>query len=278
MPADKVKKFNETTYKQNGKLVTMQNSPALFSTGCAIVIGGSGGIGKGIATLLAQHTPVVVTYRNNADAAKALQLALAKDGRTVEVLQCDTTDIATIDVCFKAAHERFGDIHTVVNAAGSDIRMRFIGDLPIDEWTQVMAADANGFFHLLHHALPYLRKSRGSIVQISSIGLSRWPKKDVLSVAPKAAIEALMQGVAREEGRYGVRAKSVQLGVIDAGIFHRLKGKDFGAGWVAAATENTALKRFGTAHDVAEAVLFLASRQSAYTTGQSLRLDGGFAL
>lgn len=87
-----------------------------------------------------------------------------------------------------------------------------------------------------------------------------------------------MQGVAREEGRYGVRANSVQLGVIDAGIFHRLKGKDFDARWAAAATENTALKRFGTAQDVAEAVLFLASRQSAYTTGLSLRLDGGFAL
>jgi len=81
-----------------------------------------------------------------------------------------------------------------------------------------------------------------------------------------------------EEGRFGVHANSVQLGVIDAGLFHRLKGKDFDDNWVAAATENTAVKRFGTAQDIAEAVLFLASRQAAYTTGQSLCLDGGFAL
>jgi len=87
-----------------------------------------------------------------------------------------------------------------------------------------------------------------------------------------------MQGVAREEGRYGVRANSVQLGVIDAGIFHRLQGKDFNADWVAAAAENTALKRFGSAEDVAQAVLFLASTQSAYTTGQSICVDGGFSL
>jgi NAD(P)-dependent dehydrogenase (short-subunit alcohol dehydrogenase family) len=267
----------KTSYNMQESL-TMQKDKPLFAPGCAVVIGGSGGIGKGVATLLAQHTPVVITYRNNANTASELQHALMKNGGTIDIQPCDTADIVSIENCFAAANARFGDVHTVVNAAGSDIRMRFIGDLPIEEWTRVMAADANGFFHLLHNALPYLRKSRGSIVQISSIGLSRWPKKDVLSVAPKAAIEALMQGVAREEGRYGVRANSVQLGVIDAGIFHRLKGKDFDAGWVAAATENTALKRFGTAQDVAEAVLFLASRQSAYTTGQSLRLDGGFAL
>jgi 3-oxoacyl-[acyl-carrier protein] reductase len=256
----------------------MQKEKSLFSPGCAVVIGGSGGIGKSIATVLAQHTPVLITYRNNAEAATDLQRELIENGYSAGLQRCDTAEIASIETCLTCAKAQFGDIHTVVNAAGSDIRMRFIADLPIEEWTLVMAADANGFFHLLHHALPHLRKSRGSIVQISSIGLSRWPKKDVLSVAPKAAIEALMQGVAREEGRHGVRANSVQLGVIDAGIFQRLKGKDFDATWVAAATENTALKRFGTARDVAEAVLFLASKQSAYTTGQSIRVDGGFSL
>lgn len=256
----------------------MQKHKPLFSSGCAVVIGGSGGIGRGIAALLAQHTPMVITYRNNADAATTLQKELLKNGGSADIQHCDTGDIASIEACLANANARFGDIHAVINAAGSDIRMRFIGDLPITEWTRVMAADANGFFHLLHHALPYLRKARGSIVQVSSIGLTRWPKKDVLSVAPKAAIEALIQGVAREEGRYGVRANSVQLGVIDAGIFHRLKGKDFNAAWVDAATDNTALKRFGTAQDVAEAVLFLASNQSAYTTGQSIRVDGGFSL
>ena len=256
----------------------MPVDPALFPPGCALVVGGSGGVGSAIARTLAQHTPVVITWRNNEQAALDLAAQIRTQAGSVLTCRVDSLDHDSIRRCLGTANTRFGGIHTLVNAAGSNIRMRFIADLPVEEWTQVMNADANGFFHLVHHVLPHLRKSRGSIVQVSSIGLSRWPKQDVLSVAPKAAIEALIRGIAREEGRYGVRANSVQLGVIDAGLFHRLKGKDFDDRWVAAATENTALKRFGSAQDIAEAVLFLASRQGAYTTGQSLCLDGGFAL
>ncbi len=115
-------------------------------------------------------------------------------------------------------------------------------------------------------------------MQISSIGLQRWPNRDVLSVAPKAGIEALLTGIAKEEGRFGVRANSVQLGVIEAGVFLRLKGKDFDQQWLEAARQNTALKRFGCAEDVAHAVVFLASRQATYITGQAIKIDGGYSL
>jgi NAD(P)-dependent dehydrogenase (short-subunit alcohol dehydrogenase family) len=95
--------------------------------------------------------------------------------------------------------------------------------------------------------------------------------------APKAAIEALVRGIAREEGRFGVRANSVALGVIETGIFLRLAGKDFDQEWVEAARGNTALKRFGTAEEVADAVVFLASARASYVTGQTLVLDGATA-
>jgi NAD(P)-dependent dehydrogenase (short-subunit alcohol dehydrogenase family) len=100
----------------------------------------------------------------------------------------------------------------------------------------------------------------------------------VLSVAPKAAIEALVRGIASEEGRFGIRANSVALGVIEAGIFLRLEGVDFDPEWVEAARNNTALKRFGTAEEVANAVVFLASARASYVTGQMLVLDGGYSI
>ena len=257
---------------------TVPDSAMLFPAGCAIVVGGSGGIGSAIALTLARHSPVVVTWRNNHDAAQQVVAQIRSAGGEALACRVDSLDLHSIRQCLSDACREYGAIHTLVNAAGSNIRMRFIAELAVDEWTQVMNADANGFFHWVREVLPHLRHTRGSVVQVSSIGLSRWPKQDVLSVAPKAAIEALIRGIAKEEGRYGVRANSIQLGVIDAGIFHRLKGTDFSEKWVEAARENTALKRFGSAEDIAEAVLFLASRQSAYTTGQSLCLDGGFAL
>ncbi len=123
-----------------------------------------------------------------------------------------------------------------------------------------------------------MQENGGSYIAITSIGLSRWPTKDVLSVAPKAAIDALISGIAKEEGRNGVRANSIQLGIIEAGIFLRIKDTEYTPEYVEAAKRNTALKRLGSAQDVANAVIFLASNKASYITGQCLYLDGGYRI
>jgi NAD(P)-dependent dehydrogenase (short-subunit alcohol dehydrogenase family) len=97
-------------------------------------------------------------------------------------------------------------------------------------------------------------------------------------VAPKAAVTALVTAVAREEGRAGVRANCVALGVIEAGIFLRLRGPVFDEPSVDAMRRNTPLRRFGTAAEAAEAVTFLASSRAAFITGQTLAVDGGFSI
>jgi NAD(P)-dependent dehydrogenase (short-subunit alcohol dehydrogenase family) len=108
----------------------------------------------------------------------------------------------------------------------------------------------------------------GSFVHISSAGLLRIPPKDVLSVAPKAGIEALIKYIAKEEGVNNIRANSVAIGVIEAGIFLRLKAQGvFDEAWEEAVKSGLCLKRFGTARDVGEAAAFLASNRAAYVTG-----------
>lgn len=250
-----------------------------FPTGCALVVGGSGGVGRAIVEAFArQGSDVLFTYRSNRHAAEQLVTKLQSLGQRAQTLPYSAAQPRAAHELLQAADAFGPGVHTVVNAAGSDIPMRFISTLEPALWRSVIEADLNGFFDLAQASLPYLRESRGSLVQISSIGLRRWPKRDVLSVAPKAGIESLLRGIAKEEGRFGVRANAVQLGVIDAGLFHRLKGVGFDETWIQAARDNTALKRFGSAEAVAEAVLFLASQQAAYITGQSLKLDGGFSL
>ena len=86
-----------------------------------------------------------------------------------------------------------------------------------------------------------------------------------------------MRGVAREEGRYGIRANSVALGVIDGGLFKRLEPQVTPA-FVDAMKKNTALRRFGTVREAADAAVFLASSVSGYITGVSLTVDGGYAV
>ena len=87
-----------------------------------------------------------------------------------------------------------------------------------------------------------------------------------------------MNGVAKEEGRNNIRANSIQLGIIEAGIFLRMKGKDYDERYIEAAKKNTALKRLGSAEEVADAVIFLSSNRAKYITGQTLYLDGGYRI
>ena len=133
---------------------------------------------------------------------------------------------------------------------------------------------------LSEETLPRLRAGGGgSYVHLGSAGHDRWPERDVLSVAPKAAIEALITGIAREEGVRGIRANTVLLGVIEAGMFLELSRQGvFGEDWVRAVQAGLALKRWGRPEEVADAVVFLASARAAYVTGQRLSVSGGYGL
>jgi NAD(P)-dependent dehydrogenase (short-subunit alcohol dehydrogenase family) len=259
-----------------------------YPPGGAVVFGGSGGVGRAICARLAEAgCDVALTYRTNAAAAEEVAAGIRARGRKAEVHAVSAGDEQAIESLLALSAERFGGVHTVVHAAGSDIPMRFVSEISRAQWREVMEADATGFFDLVRASLPHLRAARGSIVAVTSAGLYRFPSRDVLSVAPKAAIETLVRAVAKEEGRYGVRANCVALGVIEAGIFHRLTqtpakgeatGGEIGKDWIAAAHRNTPLRRFGTAEEAADAVEFLASPRASYITGQTILLDGGYSL
>ena len=249
----------------------------LFSEGSAIVIGGSGGIGEAICeTFAACGVPIIFTYYKNKKAATELKHKINESGGEATFCQLELTNKKQVeDFCQNLVGTK---IHSIINATGSDIRMKWISELSYEEWNDVMHTDADGFFNLLKNTLPLIRSNGGSYTTLSSIGLSRWPAKDVLSVAPKAAVDALINGVAKEEGRNNIRANSIQLGIIEAGIFLRIKGKDYDERYIEAAKNNTALKRLGSAQEVADSVIFLSSNRAKYITGQTLYLDGGYRI
>lgn len=249
----------------------------LFPEGSAIVIGGSGGIGSVICKTFASHeVPVIFTYYGNENAAKELKQEITSFGGVASYQKLSISDKSQVEIFFKDLEH--SNIHSIINATGSDIRMKWINELSYEEWDDVMHTDADGFFNIVKNSLPILQKFGGSYTTLSSIGLSRWPAKDVLSVAPKAAVDALINGVAKEEGRNNIRANSIQLGIIEAGIFLRIKGKDYDERYIEAAKNNTALKKLGEAQDVADAVIFLSSNRAKYITGQTLYLDGGYRI
>ncbi len=249
-----------------------------FPKGVALVIGGSGGMGSVICeTLAANGSDIALTYRTNRNGAEEVVEKVRALGAHVSLHALDIADehavVATVTEI--AMQQR---IHTVVMASGSDIKQPMLRDLSPAALRAVLDADAMGFFHVLHATLPYMKSGcGGSYVHLSSAGLQRWPDGDALSVAPKACIDTLLRGVAREEGRHGIRANSIAIGVIESGIFLRLwEDGVFDENWRKAVLHNLCLKRFGKPQDVADAVLYLATAE--YVTGQTLSVSGGYGV
>ena len=250
-----------------------------FKKGCVLIIGGSGGIGSLCAKEFANSgAKVAITYFKNEQAAVDIANEIDAD---VKIYQLDNSNSKSVDSTFKKVIKDHGSINTLVNAAGFDIPQKFIGEIDIDLWKGVIDADINGFFNLIKSGLPYLRQSKGSIVFISSAGLFKYPPGDILSVAPKATIEHVLKGIAKEEGVNGVRANSIALGIIETGIFHRLREEEntfFDDAWHEAVMNTLAIKRFGLPKEVADTAVFLASSKGGYITGHCIPVDGGYHL
>ncbi len=251
-----------------------------FPEGVALVVGGSGGIGSAIARALAERgVALAITYRSNEAAAENLAKEIRATGGACSVHGVSLGDLESVARCLDSLVAEHGSIHTIVHAAGTYIDQPYVSQVTPEQWRNTIDWDVNGFFHVVHAALPHLRKSKGSIVFISSAGLKRFPPGDVLSIAPKGANEALVHAIAREEGRYGVRANNIAVGVVDAGMFPKLvKSGELSQEWIDTATKSTPLRRFGTPQEVANAAVFLASSQAGYITGQTLFVDGGYTL
>jgi NAD(P)-dependent dehydrogenase (short-subunit alcohol dehydrogenase family) len=250
-----------------------------FPSGAALVIGGSGGLGQAICVSLAeQGCNVALSYRSNAQAAQETVAALQALGVQAQAFALQLSEREQVATAVQAVHQQFGRIHTVFFASGADISMVHVAHIDPDEWQRTMAGDLDGFFHVIKACLPLMRSDGGgSIVAITTAGNVRHPPMDILSTVPKAGIEALIRGIAREEGRYQIRANSVAPGIVDGGLFLRLK-EQVKPEFVEAMRRNTALRRFGTAQEVAKVAVFLASDAAAYVTGQQLAVDGGYSV
>lgn len=244
--------------------------------GGAIVIGGSGGLGAEIVRTFARTgSGVAFNFHSRPARAQELTAELSRDGARVLSQQADLQDLDSISSLLTKAETTFGWIHTVVYASGPTIRLSPIAELPPADWAAAVNADVNGFFNLLHVTMPALRRSKGSIVALSTAGTLRFPPLDVMSAGPKACVDMLVMGVAREEGRHGVRANLIGVGHIEAGQGLTIQDDPRGKRLAERVLAATPLRRFGTAADIANAALFLASPMAAYVTGERICVDGG---
>lgn len=245
-------------------------------TGVAVVTGGSGGLGAAICRMLAARgAKVALTYHSNRDAAAAL----ADEIGAAAIDPVNLTDSDAVGDYLRRITTDHGGIHTVVHAAGPHIPMVHLSRVPPQQYAESLAAEATAFFTVVHHALPALRESQGSVVAVTTAATARYPVRDGLSSGTKSAVEALARAFAAEEGRFGVRINCVGPGMLTDGMAERLiSSGELDDRALAITRQNIPLRRFGTAIDIAEAVCFLASDRANYVTGQKLDIDGGYTI
>ena len=162
--------------------------------GVTIVAGGSGAIGRAICRRLAQDGhDIALTYRKNADAGQAAEAEVRASGVRVLAASVALENSDNVKLFVENAARDFGGIRSVVYAAGPHLDFTFISAISPDDWKRVMDADVNGCFNLLSAALPHLRANgAGAIVAVTTSATEKVPIQDILSAAPKVAIEMLV--------------------------------------------------------------------------------------
>lgn len=258
----------------------MQTPPS-FPSGAALIIGGSGGIGSVICQQFAQDgSDVALTYRSNLEKAKTVCDEVKYAGRKCSTHPLDLADHDSILRTVDLAITQHGRLHTLVFVAAGTANQQYLSELDAALWDKHLNEEVSGFFHAVRAVLPHFRKhGGGSIVHVGSAADKQWASRDGISIVPKAANEALVRGIAVEEGRFNIRANSVLVGVVEAGMFLRLRENgDLNDAWITAAQRNIPMRRLGQAQDIAWAVTFLASQRAGYVTGQQLSVSGGWNL
>ena len=250
-----------------------------FAKGVAIVAGGSGGIGAAICTTLAaMGSDIALTYRSRTANAEKVVRDVEALGRKAYCAKVDLEDAAAIKAFADDVAAKFGRIHSVVYAAGPALEFLYINEISPAEWARVINGDVNACFNLVAAVLPHLRTQKGgSIVGVLTAAVDRSPPRDILSAAPKAAIQILLRGVAREEGRAGIRANCVGPGFIEAGL-GLASINEHTANYVERVIKAVPLRRAGQAQDIANVVAFLLSDKSSYVSGETIAVAGGLQL
>jgi 3-oxoacyl-[acyl-carrier protein] reductase len=235
--------------------------------GCAVVTGGSRGIGAATARMLAADGwPVAILSRNSDDAAAAVVAAIEDEGGRAIAVKADVADPHVVNGPFGAIEDQLGPVLVLVNNAG--IRADGLSpQLSDEDWDSVVDTNLSAAFRLTRRVLkPMLRARYGRVVNVASIvGLNANPGQANYAAA-KAGLVGMTKTIAAEVARRGITVNAVAPGYIDT---------DMTEGLLEAAAERIPVRRAGTPDEVASCIRFLASDEASYVTGATLVVDGG---
>lgn len=244
-----------------------------------IVTGGGGGIGGATCRRFAAEGARVAVLDRDLDAATTTARAIAAAGGAAETLECDITRRDAVDAAVAAAVAAFGPVDVLVNNAGWDVFKPFLKTEP-PEWERLIAINLTGMLHMHHAVLPAMVERRaGRVVNIASDAARVGSSGEAVYAACKGGIVAFSKTLAREHARHGITVNVVCPGPTETALFADFKQ---GAGdpekLEQAFRRAIPLGRIGQPEDLPGAILFFASDDAGYVTGQVLSVSGGLTM
>ena len=237
----------------------------------ALVTGGASGIGAATARRLAAEGAHVIVADLNADGAR--DVAGEVSGDHVEM------DVADVD-SVNAAVERSGRIDVLVNNAGTDRFSFFVKSDP-ELWDFVLGVNLRGVLAVTHAVLPGMQeRGGGAIVSVASEAGRVGSQGSAVYSAAKAGVIGFTKAIARESARFGVRANAVAPGPIETPLLGGAEATlgEIGARLKQGMIDATVMRRIGEPDEVAAAIVYLASPDASYVTGQTLNVSGGLSM
>lgn len=256
-------------------------SPSFDLSGkVALVTGGNGGIGLGMATALAEAGADVAIWGTNPDKNAAAKEKLVAIGINAEAYLCNVADRDAVNQNMAAVLEKFGRLDAVFANAGVTGRgAKSFLDITPEDWRRVIGINLDGTFHTYQAALKHMveRSEKGDpggrLVAVSSLASVSGPPRNEHYAASKGALNALTFAVAVEFARHGVTANAILPGWIETDMTGDLMSNEK---FVRAAGSRIPVRRWGRPDDFGGIAVYLASDASAYHTGQLLQIDGGY--
>ncbi len=246
----------------------------LLENKMAVITGAARGIGEGIALKFAEHgANIAFTYvsESSADKAKALEEKLTASGVKAKAYRSNAGNFSECESFINEVVKEFGTIDVCVNNAGISKDNLLLRMTP-DQWEDVMKVNLNSVFYMTKQVIrPMMKAKSGSIINMSSvIGLMGNAGQGSYA-ASKAGIIGFTKSVAKELGSRNVRCNAIAPGFVETDMTGYLKEGEQADKYKA----GIPLGKFGTAEDIANVSLFLASELSSYVTGQVISVDGG---
>jgi 3-oxoacyl-[acyl-carrier protein] reductase len=244
----------------------------LLENKIAIVTGASRGIGEAIALKLAEHgASVAFTYVSSDEKAKALEEKLKGFGVKAKAYKSNAAIFSECETFVNDVLKEFGTVDVCVNNAGISKDNLLLRMSP-EQWDEVIKVNLNSVFNITKQVIrPMMKARKGSIINMSSIVGVRGNAGQASYAASKAGIIGFTKSVAQELGSRNIRCNAIAPGFIETDMTHYLKDGEASKAFL----EKIPLGRFGSAEEIANTTLFLASDMSSYITGQVISACGG---